>query len=582
LLSDWGRWFMAGVHSGRGTVRFGVFEADFRAGELRKRGVKVRLQEQPLQILRLLLQHPGEVVTREELRQKIWPADTFVDFEQGLYNAVKRLRDALKDSADKPRFIETLSRHGYRFIGTIDESVRKFESLAVLPLENLSRDPEQDYFAEGLTEALITTLAKIGKLRVASRTSIMQYKSVRRPLPEIARELGVDAIVEGTVLRAKDRVRITAQLIDAARESHLWAETYEQDLRDVLALQSELAKAIAREVQVQLTPEEKTLLAQARPVNPEAYEAYLKGRYCWNRRTGDTLRKGAEYFQQAIEKDPTYAAACAGLADYFSSIGFWGFVPPENGCGKAKTLALRALEIDDRLAEAHASLGFALLNYDWDFLAAEESFQRAIQLNSRYATGHQWYGHCLCCMGRLDEGLAELEQALRLDPLSLHIKVNYTVFLWIAGQYDRALKQSQEAVALDPNFAGAWWAFALASQGKSMHEKTIMAFKKADDLNPGAFEFGLTAVYAIAGKRGEALSNLAKWKELSKQRYVSAYWFAQAYTALQEKDEALCWFERAFKERSAWMTILKVDPWLDPLRSDPRFQDLLRRMNFPA
>jgi TolB-like protein len=327
---------MTGVRTGRATIRFGVFEADFRAGEIRKRGVKIRLQEQPLQILQLLLQHPGEVVTREELRQKIWPGDTFVDFEQGLYNAVKRLRDALKDSAEKPRFIETLSRHGYRFIGTVLESVRRFESLAVLPLENLSRDPEQDYFAEGLTETLITTLAKIGKLRVPSRTSIMQYKGVRKPLPEIARELGVDAIVEGTVLRANDRVRITAQLIDAARESHLWAETYEQDLRDVLALQSELAKAIAREVQIKLTPEEKTLLAQARPVNPEAYEVYLKGRYCWNRRTGDTLRKGAEYFQQAIEKDPTYAAAYAGLADCFSAIGFWGFVPQRMAVAKRR------------------------------------------------------------------------------------------------------------------------------------------------------------------------------------------------------------------------------------------------------
>jgi tetratricopeptide (TPR) repeat protein len=243
---------------------------------------------------------------------------------------------------------------------------------------------------------------------------------------------------------------------------------------------------------------------------------------------------------------------------------------------------LKALEIDDKLAEAHASLGFALLNFDWDFRAAEKSFQRAIQLNPRYATAHQWYGHCLCCMGRLDEGLAALEQALRLDPLSLHIKVSYAVFLSLARHYDRALKQSEEALALDPNFAGAWWALALAAQGKLMHEKTIAGFKKAEDLNPGAFEFGLTAVYAIAGKRGEALSNLVKCQELSKQRYVSAYFFAQAYSALQEKDEALCWFERAFKERSGWMTILKIDPWLDPLRSDPRFQGLLRRMNFPA
>ncbi len=221
-----GRWFMAGVHSARATIRFGEFEADFRAGELRKRGVKVKLQEQPLQILQMLVEHPGEVITRDELRHQIWPADTFVDFEQGLYNAVRRMRDALKDSAEKPRFIETLSRRGYRFIGTIDATPRQIQSLAVLPLENLSRDPEQEYFAEGLTEELITTLAKIGELRVVSRTSVMPYKGVRKSLPEIARELAVDAIVEGTVLRAGRRVRITAQLIDAAKETHLWAESY--------------------------------------------------------------------------------------------------------------------------------------------------------------------------------------------------------------------------------------------------------------------------------------------------------------------------------------------------------------------
>src|SRR3989475_882004 len=341
---------MAGVQSGRATIRFGVFEADFRAGELRKRGVKIKLQEQPLQILQMLLQHPGEVVARDELRQKIWPADTFVDFEQGLYNAVKRLRDALKDSAEKPRFIETLSRHGYRFIGTIDEGVRKIQSLAVLPLDNLSRDPEQEYFAEGLTEALITTLAKIGELRVVSRTSAMLYKGVRKPLREIARELEVDAIVEGTVLRAGRRVRITAQLIDAPKETHLWAESYERDLRDVLTLQAEVAQAIAREIRVKLTPVDEARLAKSHPVNPEAYEAYLKGRYYWNRRPA-TIAKAITCFEQAIAKDQIYAPAYAGLSDCLCSLGAWGLVSANEGCRKAKGLAQRALEIDHTLAE---------------------------------------------------------------------------------------------------------------------------------------------------------------------------------------------------------------------------------------
>lgn len=408
---------MAGVHSARATIRFGIFEADFRAGELRRRGVKVKLQEQPLQILQMLVEHPGEVVTRDELQHKIWPADTFVDFEQGLYNAVRRLRDALKDSADKPRFIETLSRRGYRFIGTVDATPRQIESLAVLPLENLSRDPEQEYFAEGLTEALITTLAKIGELRVVSRTSAMQYKGARKPLPEIARELGVDAIVEGTVLRAGDRVRITAQLIDAPKETHLWAESYERDLRDVLALQAEVAQAIAREVQVKLTPQEQAHLGQVHPVDPEAYEAYLKGRYHWNRRSGEGCGKAIQCFQQTIAKDPTFAPAYSGLADCWSLLGSWSMVAPDEGCGKAKGLALQALERDRSLAEAHASLAWATMWYDYDFSAAENEFERSLELNPRYVTGHTWFGFFLATMGRNEEAYTELKRAHSPRPL---------------------------------------------------------------------------------------------------------------------------------------------------------------------
>src|SRR2546429_2628125 len=289
----------------------------------------MKLQEQPLQMLQILLQRPGEIVTREELQQKIWPSDTFVDFDHGINNAIKRLREALGDSAETPRFVETLARRGYRFVGKIERDEPRMRSLAVLPLENLSHDPQQEYFAEGLTEALITTLAKIGELRVVSRTSIMLYKGVRKPLREIARELEVDAIVEGTVLRVGDRVRITAQLIDAAKEAHLWAESYERDLRDVLTLQSEVAQAVAREVQVKLTPQEQAHIAQVRRVEPEAYEAYLKGRYHWNGRPG--VRKRIEYFEQAIARDPTYAAAYSGLADCLSALSAWRVVPANEG-----------------------------------------------------------------------------------------------------------------------------------------------------------------------------------------------------------------------------------------------------------
>jgi TolB-like protein len=403
---------MEGIYPSRvGPVRFGVYELDVRGGELRKQGVRVKLQEQPFQILQILLERPGQVVTREELRQKIWPSDTFVDFDHGINNAVKRLRAALGDSAEEPRYIETLASRGYRFIGSNNAHTRRIESLAVLPLENLSHDPEQEYFAEGLTEALITTLAKIGELRVVSRASAMRYKGVRKPLSEIARELGVDAIVEGTVLRAGGRVRITAQLIDAPRETHLWAESYEQDLRDVLALQREVAQAIAGEIRLKLTPVDQARFAKVQPVDPEAYDAYLKGRYYWNRRP---LRfaEAVKCFQQAIAKDPLYAVAYAGLSDCFCSLSVWGLVSANDGCNKAKGLADKALELDHSLAEAHAALAHATM-YQYDFLSAEREFERAIELNPRSATAHQLFGWYLCIVDRYEESYTELQRAIR-------------------------------------------------------------------------------------------------------------------------------------------------------------------------
>lgn len=567
----------------RGAIRFSDFEVDVRASELRKQGVKVKLQDQPFQILQILLEHPGEVVTREELQQRIWPADTFVDFDHGLYNAIKRLREALGDSAEKPRFIETLSRRGYRFIGNTEVSPGRIESLAVLPLENLSRDPEQDYFAEGLTEALITTLAIIGDLRVVSRTSAMQYKGVRKPLREIARELGVDVIVEGTVLRAGHRVRITAQLIEATKETHLWAASYDRNLRDILALQSELAQAIAREIQVKLTPQEQVNLARVHPVDPEAYEAYLKGRYYWNKRSGDALTKGAECFRQAIEKDPTYAAAYAGLADCAGSAGWLGFLSPDEGCGKGKTLALKALELDPTLADAHASLAWAAVHHDYDFLAAEREYERSIELNPGYATAHQWFGIFLAAVGRFEEAITELQRALRLDPVSLMINASLAWVYLCARRYDQAIEQWKKTLDLDPNFAHVHWGLGLGYLQKARYEQALAEMRKAVQLSHDApLVVGLLGeAYAATGGRDEAQKVLQQLTELSKQRYVTPYVVGRIYTALNEKEEALRWLETAYRERAVWMVWLKVDARLDGLRSDPRFQDLLRRMNFP-
>jgi len=566
------------------TIRFGVFEVDLRAGELRKQGIKVKLQEQPLQVLQILLENPGEVVTREELQQKIWPSDTFVDFDHGLYNAIKRLREALGDSAETPHYVETLARRGYRFIGRLDHAPTSIpssiRSLAVLPLENLSRDPEQEYFAEGMTEALITTLAKIGELRVVSRTSIMLYKGVRKPLREIAQELQVDAIIEGTVLRAADRVRITAQLIDAAKETHLWAESYERDLRDVLTLQSEVAQAVAREVQVKLTPQEQAHIAQVRRVEPEAYEAYLKGRYHWNGRPG--VRNSIEYFEQAIARDPTYAAAYSGLADCLSALSAWGVVPANEGCVKAKVLAEKALKLDPSLGEAHTSLALAAM-YDFDFSTAQREFERSIELNPRYATGHHLFGFYLGAMGRYEEAYTELQRAIRLDPL-LGLTNAFLGYIYLyARRYDQAIEQFVKTIELDPNSAFAHGGLGWAYRCKSMHEPAIAAWEKAVELWHGPSPLSwFGEAYAAAGRRDEAHKILEQLFELAKQRYVTPYGVARIYAALGMKEEALHWLETAYRQRAEWMVLLKVDPCLDDLRPDPRFEDLMRRMNFPA
>jgi TolB-like protein/Tfp pilus assembly protein PilF len=573
---------MEGFRSSQAIVRFGAFELDQQAGELRKDGIKVRLQEQPLQILKILVQQAGRVITREDLRNRIWPSDTFVDFDHGINNAIKRMREALGDTAETPRYIETLPRRGYRFIGKIECDAPRMRSLAVLPLENLSRDPQQEYFAEGLTEALITTLAKIGELRVISRTSAMLYKGVRKPLREIARELEVDAVVEGTVLRSGHRVRITAQLIDPAKESHLWAESYERNLRDVLDLQSELAQAIAREVRVKLTPQEQAQFAQSRPVEPEAYEAYLKGRYHWNRRSREGLPKGVECFQEAIAKDPAYAAAYAGLADCLSGLSTYNFVAPDEGCGMAKQHALQALRMDPSLAEAHTSLAWVHTWYDYDFVAAEQEFERSIELNPRYASAHQFFSFYLSMMGRFEEAYTEVKRAIRLEPLSNVFQWSLGFVYWMARKYDQALEQAGKALELDPSFAPAHALLTWTYLCKSMPEAAMAAARNAVQFSPGAVMYlaNLAESHAAAGDRDEAQKILDHLLDLSKRQYVTPYFLARIYTGLGRRDDAVSCLEAAYLERASSLVWMKVDALLDDLRPEPRFEDLMNRMKF--
>jgi len=573
----------------RRRLRFGPFEMDGQAGELFKDGLKIRLQEQPLQILQILLEHPGEVIAREELRKRIWPSDTFVDFDHGINNAIKRLRESLGDTADTPRYVETLPRRGYRFIGSTELHKKatdsSIHSLAVLPLENLSHDPEQEYFADGMTEALITSLAKIGALRVTSRTTAMKYKGLcTKSVPEIARELSVDRIVEGTVLRSGDRVRISAQLIDASNDMHLWAESYERNLREVLSLQAEVASAIAKEIKVKVSPEERAHLAPAHQIDPDAYEAYLKGRYHWNKRTLQGLRKATDYFQQAIEKDPLYPAAHAGLADSLSRLGWWGHMPPDRGFGAAKAAALKALELDPCLSDAHAALGFSLLHHDCSFSASEQECQHGVELDSRNPLAAQALACCLIATERFDEGLAEATRLVHLDPISPVMLWTASALLYHARQYDRAIVQAHKSLELDPSFCPPRWTIALSAGARRSSETGISEMEEAVRAT-GENQFFLGTLgycYARANCRVDAKKVLDRMHELSRERYVSGYWPAVICGALQENDKAFELLEAAWREHAAWMAYAKVAPFFDDLRSDSRFDDLIQRMNFPG
>ena len=456
----------------------------------------------------------------------------------------------------------------------------RIESIAVLPLENLSGDPEQEYFADGMTEALIADLAKVGSIKVISRTSVMQYKGVKKPLPEIARELGVDAVVEGSVMRSGDRVRITAQLIDAATDQHLWTESYERDLRDILALQSEVARAIAKEIKITLTPQEEALLASARPVDPEAHEAYLRGRYSWNK---EDVKTAVDYFERAIDQDPDYAIAYAGLADAYAILGLWGITPPAEAIPKARAAVQKALELDDTLAEAHTPLGLIKFYFDWEWSAAQAEFRRALELNPSYALAHDFYAVYLAAVGRLDEALAEIKRAKELDPLSLRMDVALAFQFRLSRQYDRSIEEAQKVLEMDPSYWLAQLNLATTYRAKGLDEEIVLEAYRKQHVLAGDSE-RVEAVdrgYAESGPRGAYLEVAEMLVARSKLRYVSSIDTALAYVYCERKDEAFFWLEKAYAEGNPFLALLAVETDWDPIRSDPRFQDLVRRMNFP-
>jgi TolB-like protein/Tfp pilus assembly protein PilF len=568
-------------------IHFGAFTVDLEAGELRKRGVKIRLQDQPLQILAALLERPGEVVTREELQKRLWSADTFVDFHHSLATAVKKIRQALDDSADNPRFIETLRRRGYRFIGSVDAEPRAGKiMLAVLPFENMSADPEQEYFSDGMTEEIIAQLGRLNlqRLGVIARASVMRYKNTDKGIDQVGRELGVGYILKGSVRRAGDLVRVAAELIQATDQTHLWAESYERDWADVHAIYREVADCITRSLEVGFLPAEQLARSAASTTNPGAHKAFLKGRYFWNKGTGDGLKKAIEYFEQATAEDPGYAVAYAGLAVAYNLADYFRVFPARQAFPKAKAAALKALELNAQLAEAHNCLAFASLSFDWDWAGAERSYTRAFEINPNFATARHWYGFFLGMLGRVDEALAEVRRAQELDPLSLIINTHLGLMLYWARRHDEAIEQLWQTLEMEPDFAAAHGCIGWVYEQKGMYEESISHLHKAIILSGGSPEkiAALGHAYATFDRRGKADDVLEQLRGLSEGRFVSAYDFAIIHAGLGEKDQAFEWLERAYEERSFSLVMsLKAEPGLDQLRSDLRFQDLLSRIGLP-
>jgi TolB-like protein/DNA-binding winged helix-turn-helix (wHTH) protein/Flp pilus assembly protein TadD len=637
-------------------IRFDAFDVDMRAGEVRKHGIRLKLHRQPFQVLSLLLEHPGDVVTREELRQKLWPGDTFVDFDTGLNSAVKKLRDALCDSADAPRYIETLPRRGYRFIAQVQNgdlsagvspielpavvplrsnpnedglgaerladgevdvrrtgtsrarpwlvlgcvaalalmavtsvmlrshtghtSQTKIRSLAVLPLNNLSGDSSQEYLADEMTEELCGRLARIHDLRVISRTSVMRFKGTKLSVPEIARTLGVDALVEGSVIRQGNRIRVHAQLIRASTDEHLWADEYDGELGDVLTLESEVAQSIARRVEVKVTGEERARLIAARHVSPEVYESYLKAENEFSKSSSQAeLEQSIAYFEETIGKDPNFAPAYVGLAKAYERLGsVLGGAPPKETHPKMMSAVRKAIELDPDLAEPHVLLA-EVYQKQWQWSDAEAEFKRALELNSNDAGAHVGYAKWLLCQGRTDEALAWVQRARELDPLGGAgitpvggVAITNGFILFYARRYDEAIRELRND---DPDH----WYLGLALIANGQPDEAIPVLEKAlgPDRNPAVMGV-LVRAYAHAGRRKEALRLLDELKRRQQKSYVAAAPFVNAYLGLGDNEQALAWLERAYEEQSNMLQLIKVHPYLDPLRSDPRFVDLVHRV----
>lgn len=645
-------------------ARFGMFEADLGERRLRKNGHRIRLQDQPFQILAYLLERPGQLVSRDELKQHLWAGETFVAFDDGLNTAVKKLRGALDDSPGNPRFIETVPRVGYRFIApvwmeeraplpvgkrvadgsaaTTTDPARQLEiispqtipspssgsrsdlfsfsrrlwlwmlaglillaagivyvagghqpssgpqpasieTIAVLPLQNLSGGPAQDYVADGMTDEIITDLAKLGGPKIISRTSAMQYKGTHKSIPEIARELHVGAVVEGSIEQSADRMRVRVQLIDAATDHHLWAEAYDRELRDVLQLEADLARDIAQQIQLHLTPRQQQDLTRVRPTNPQAFEDYLQGRQYWAMRSEQSLQKAVDYFKRALEEDPGDARSYAGLADCYIVLPLLYNVPAEDAYAKARAAAARAIALDPSLAQAHLANAEILLNQDWNLDAAELEFRRTLELNPSYATGHQWYGEYLSLRGRHPEGIRELQTALALDPLSAIVHHQAGQSFQQARRYEPAIVEYRSALALNAQFSYSYEAMSWAYRRQGKYAEAIDSLRHAAPTWEPAFP-GISAslenvarAFASQGKPGFLGASL----EFHRHYPRPALYLARDWADLGDKEQTLDWLERCLQRHDPEFLYLLTDPEFDFVRADARFQRLVSRVVKP-
>ena len=611
-------------------VRFADFELDLRSGELRRDNILVKLQPQPAKVLVLLVSRAGEIVTRQELSEQVWGSETFVDFEQGLNFAIRQIRTVLEDDANHPRFIETVPKRGYRFIGVPQElglaqaglaappasalgapnpppsrvawpygimlvglvalilvvtfgvnrlrhakvaAGSSFRSVAVLPLRNLSSDPDQEYFSDGVTDELITELARIPGLHVISHTSAQRYKQSKLSLREIARELHADAVIEGTVIRSGDRVRITAQLIDASTDQHMWAEKYDRDFRDILNLQSDVAQQIATQVGVNLTQSERARFVRNPAIDPEAYEAYLKGHFYQDKLHCSSFKQALAYYQQAVAKDPSFARAYAGVGDTYYNLGDWGCSPQAESFAKSGASATKALQLDPRLASAYAQLANLDFTAEWNWPKAEKEYQQALQLDPNDARSHSSYAIFLAAMGKPEQAIAEIKKAHELDPVSEITNMLGAYVFYLAHRYDEAVEQGKKTLDLYPNSAGTYYWLGQIYEQKGMPEEAFQAYLKSNNPTPAELA-ALHAAFAKDSLRGfwmhqfKASENKPDWP----------CWNTMFYGHLGDKEHAMELLEQGYQRHCDGMQFIKTNPVFDNLREDPRYKTLISKL----